>query len=260
MGLKKYFMDNEVYGADDVNRTFSHLVTGGVSLFDSTGAFVSELDEAVSETVTAGVDAYNDDSCRVVFENGAYRVMPGVCFMSNGMQLEVDSEGYMLSVSEECESYVYAEYSESKNELGIAVSAEAGGTGTVPLAYINIDGSVEDRRVFAMAKVGLSSVNQYKSASLEVPYYSTYDEAVKNPTVIKVGFAGFCYVYTEHTSVYSSESGMQLYDVSDCKEKQIDVNGTFNTELYVKKQGSELLVYGVRRKGSTTMNKIFLMM
>lgn len=260
MGLKKYFTDNEIYGADDVNSAFSHLVTSGVSLFDGTRAFVGELNEAVSQTVSEGVDAYNEDSCRVVYENGAYRVMPGVCFMPNGMQLEVDSQGYVISADEGSESYVYAEYSEGENELGIAVSAEAGGDGTVPLAFINSDGSVEDRRVFAAAKVGLTSANLYKNAAVEVTYYLTYDEAVKNPAVINIGFAGFSYVYTEHTSVYSSGNCMLLYDVSDGTEKQVDENGTFNTRLYIKKQGSKLLVYGVREKSTMVMNKNFLIM
>ena len=87
MGLKKYFMDNETYGADDVNAAFSHLVTSGVSLFDGTKSLISELDEAVSDTVNSGVDTYNEDSCKVVYENGAYSVKPGVCFMPNGMRL-----------------------------------------------------------------------------------------------------------------------------------------------------------------------------
>lgn len=260
MGLKRYFMDNELYGADDVNCAFSHLVTSGVSLFDGTRAFVSELNDAIASTVSEGADAYNDDSCKVICEGGVYTVMPGVCFMKNGMQLEVDSQGYELNVAEGCEHYVYAEYSESENELRITVAEDAGGDSSVPLAFINADGSVEDRRVFATAKVGLSSANQYKDVSAEVTYYPTYDEAAENPIVIDVGFAGFGYVYTEHTSVYSSGNGMQIYDVSDGTEKQVDNNGTYNTELYIKKQGSKLLVYGVRNNNSAKIKKNFLIL
>ena len=231
MGLKKYFMDNETYGADDVNAAFSHLVTSGVSLFNGTKSLISELDEAISDTVNSGVDTYNEDSCKVVYENGAYSVKPGVCFMPNGMQIEVDSDGYTLSVPEGGSYYVYAEYSAAENELRIAVSQTQGGEGSVPLAKINADGTVEDRRVFASAKVGLTSANQYKQAdNISVKYYTSYSIAVANCTEINAGFAGFKYVYIDADS---ADGHTELIDVSDCKEHQFGTSFPASSSMWI---------------------------
>lgn len=257
MGIKKYFLDNEIYGADDVNAVFSHIVTGGVSTFDGTKSFTGEINDAMRETLGEGADTYNPDSCLVAYEDGVCRVKSGVCFMPNGMCLEVDSAGFELSVTGGEEYYVYAEYSETENDLSIKASQTQSENLSVPLAFINKDGTVEDRRQFASAKVGISSSNIYKDFTLSVNYSETYEKALENKCVYDAGFAGFKFVYAEHTSVYSSNKEHVLLDVSDGKEHQIDTNGTFNTKLYVQKQGTKLYVYGTRTNNTATLEKTF---
>ena len=61
MSLKKSFMDNEIYGADDINFALSRLTTQGVSLFkynDGDNPLVS-LNNALAEMASPGVDLYN---------------------------------------------------------------------------------------------------------------------------------------------------------------------------------------------------------
>ncbi len=255
--LKTYFTDDTTYSAEDFNTAVSCLFTSGITAVSDGANVIDSFNAALSQAVSEGVDVYTNNSCKVYLSGGNYKINPGVCICPGGAILLIDDT---YEINPQSGDYVYAEHNILRNTVEIVVSQTAGDSQTVPLAFINSDGSVEDRRIFATAKVGLTSANQYKNATVDVKYYLTYDEALANPTVIDVGFTGFGYVYTEHTSVYSSDNRMLLYDVSDCTEKQIDVNGTFNTQLYIKKQGSKLLVYGVIRKNTTTMQKNFLIM
>lgn len=238
MGLKKYFLDNETYGADDVNAAFSHLVTSGVSLFDGTKSLISELDEAVSDTVSSGVDTYNEDSCKVVCENGVYSVKPGVCFMPNGMQLEVDSDGYIISVPDVEVCYVYAEYSAAENELSIAVSQTQGGEGSVPLAKINADGTVTDTRQLAYTKAAVSAGQSNIYTTRTYTDKSFIEGELFDTFTIKHGFK-YVMAFNENGTCF----GTACFESGDT-EKQIRLQVSSHIRyLTIKKEGSVISLY-----------------
>ena len=95
------FMDNCLYGADDINQTFSKLTTQGVSLFnytDGDNPLVS-LNNAVSAHTMPGVEMYNTNACKVIYdtENEKFFISPGNAFMIDGSTITVDSEEYDIT-------------------------------------------------------------------------------------------------------------------------------------------------------------------
>lgn len=259
--IKAYFTDDTTYSAEDFNTAISCLFSSGIKAIGTGDNVIDSFNDAVSQAVSEGVDTYIDNSCKVFLDGEIYKINAGVCICPGGAIMVID-DLYEIEQTVEPGNYIYVKHNVLHNTVEIVVSDTEDVTDTVRLAYINKDGSVDDRRKFAMAKVALSSSNQYKQISdADIVYYTDYDTAVANPTITDVGFAGFNYVYTKRTSVYSSDTENILIDVSDGKEHQIDTNGSYNTQLYIKKQGSKLIVYGVRLiNGGTTLKKSFLVL
>ena len=256
MAYKGYFLDNTTYGTDDFNNAFARLTTAGVSLFNE-DMLISGTNSATASLVSAGTDIYNEDSCKVTVQDGAYRVLSGTCWLADGTFCVIDDDGVIIAPAEGAVNYVYIEHNTVNNTIDVVVSQTQGGEGSVPLAKINADGTVEDRRVFASAKVGLTSANQYKQAdNISVKYYTSYSIAVANCTEINAGFAGFKYVYIDADS---GDGHTELIDVSDCKEHLFGTRANGKAQ-YIKKQGSKLLVYGERSNGERTYEKSFLIL
>ena len=254
--LKTYFTDDKTYSAEDFNTAISCLFSSGITGSSDGGNVIDSVNSVVSEAVSSGVDISFDESCRVLKTDGKYKINSGVCICPGGAILFIDGI-YEPGTQPQPGNYVYVEHNVLHNTVEIVVSDTAGGESSVPLAKINADGTVEDRRVFASAKAGLTSANQYKQAdSISVKYYMSYSIAVANCTEINVGFAGFKYVYIDADS---ADGHTELIDVSDCKEHQFGTSANGKTQ-YIKKQGSKLLVYGVRSNAERTYEKSFLIL
>ncbi len=95
MGFTCRFLHNQVYSAQDVNQAFSRLTSQGVSLFSDTGNPLTDLNTAVSNLVTDGIEL-DYDACKVVSTGGgSYKVMPGTAIMPNGEMITVDTGVYI---------------------------------------------------------------------------------------------------------------------------------------------------------------------
>ena len=173
------FMDNCSYGADEVNQTFSKLTTEGVSLFNytnSTNPLVA-LNDATEGFVTPGVELYNINACKVMYdeENDKFSIGVGTAFMIDGSTITIDSEYYDItetvkefqkSSSEDIWVCFYRNI--PKNSIDISVDVNDyyfNSQYSVPLAKISSDNSVADKRKIACSKVAPCSANviQYET-------------------------------------------------------------------------------------------------
>lgn len=97
MAMKPYFVNNQTYGADDINAVMSRLTTSGVSLFNDSGNIISDLNGALSGWIDAGVEMYNTNACKVeAIGNGKYKIIRGSCWMPSGACVIFDNDGYIF--------------------------------------------------------------------------------------------------------------------------------------------------------------------
>lgn len=162
MAYKCSFMDNSVYTAQDVNEVFSHLTSAGV-VFSDTGNTLSDLNTVVSDTMSQGVA--NTDSCKVINQDGIYKISKGACFMADGSVIAFDDEGEELEITPGVYSYVYLKRNIPENAIDIVVSETAPEEDCVSLAEIDARGTVYDRRVYSRAKVQVGTPNTLKNFS-----------------------------------------------------------------------------------------------
>lgn len=236
MAVKGYFLDNESYSADDVNKAFSYLTTEGVSLFSDTGTVNSDLDTALADLTGEGVDIYNLDSCKVYKSGDVYMVKKGVCFLSDGAFVVVDDEGYELEVTEGVQNYVYVMHDALKNKCTIYVSVEEIPEGAVALAEIDEEGKITDKRTFSKAKVAVPTANitGTKTVSLMLPDGTTKSEWTYCDYTFDIGFGGYNYVRTKY-------QGKTIFAYIGSGEKTFFIDET-SAELWVKKEGSSLII------------------
>lgn len=234
MGYICTFMDNDTYTAQDVNTAFSHLTSEGVAIFEDTGDLTADLDSAVSEVVSSGAVL---GACKVIEEDGTYKISAGTCFMADGSQITFDSNGYEITPIENTKSYVYLKREEANNTIRVVVSSSAGETGTVPLAEISALGVIADKRKFAMAKIGLSTANIVRSGSVNI--YDVHPP-IGDILTIDMGFSGFKYlIVTDDFSNYYK----RCIDLSDGEAHYTFARGGEQNigNVKVRKEGSCLV-------------------
>lgn len=164
MGFTCRFLHNQVYSAQEVNQAFSRLTSQGVSLFSDTGNPLTDLNTAVSNLVTDGIEL-DYDACKVVSAGGgSYKVMPGTAIMPNGEMITVDTDGYTFTAGTGTAWDVVMAV-EANQGIIRAQTADAPANGIL-IAQISAAGAVTDRRTFATTKVAPSTGNIYREYSI----------------------------------------------------------------------------------------------
>lgn len=184
MSLKKSFMDNEVYGADDINFAFSRLTTQGVSLFKYTSETdnpLVSLNNAVAEFASPGVEMYNTGSCMVVYDGdtGKFSVAAGTAFMQDGsfISIEDNAEDITSLIAEARENIsgslnVFFYRDTQNNTIEIKVQSKETALDeekSVLLAEISADNAIMDMRTFSQAKIAPAGSNIVQT--IDIPSY-----------------------------------------------------------------------------------------
>ena len=188
MAYKCLFMDNDIYTAQDVNDAISNIVSGGVSGYPFGNSAIADLNTAIAELANDGVD-YRGTDCLVVKVGGRYKILKGACIMNDGSQIIFDVDGYEISHEAGVNQYVYLERDVLHNTINVVVSQTSGGQDTVPLAEIDANGDIWDRRRFASAKVSLLAQPQ----NISVKKRLTTAQLQAN-NVVDFGFSGWEYL------------------------------------------------------------------
>ncbi|MBR2452585.1 MAG: hypothetical protein IKB32_00845 [Clostridia bacterium] len=172
MGISYSFIDNSIYGPDDINDITKSLTGAGIAPFISKDSYnVSDLNEMTSALVGSGVQL---GGCLCSIENAGTAdmiatVAQGIVFFESGVRLTVDENGYVLPITPNTAGHIYAHYSPSLQKADIIFGMELPADGeSVPLAEVLADGRLLDKRIFAQSKVATFG----KNISLSVPFVS----------------------------------------------------------------------------------------
>ena len=126
MGKTCDFMDNAVYGVEDMNNLRAGLLTKGV-LTDSA------------------------NSCKASLIGESVKVTQGQALMDDGSRIVIDAEGVTVSVVSGGKNYVYFKRNETTNTIDVVCSLTAPSSGDLEIAEVE-DGVVTDKRTFAQPK------------------------------------------------------------------------------------------------------------
>ncbi len=242
MAYKCSFMDNSVYTAQDVNEVFSHLTSAGV-VFSDTGSTLSDLNAVVADTVSEGV--VNTDSCKVVNQDGIYKISKGACFMTDGSAITFDDEGTELAVTPGVYSYVYLKRNIPENAIDIVVSETAPEEDCVSLAEIDTSGAVYDRRVYSKAKVQVGTPNTMKNFT---QVFTPSDLGNTLSTDIGTGDFSYFAIWNVRkigggTEFNFGTTTKNIISISDGENSYIScghINSAPETLVYVTKDGQNL--------------------
>lgn len=263
MSIKCSFMDNQVYGADDINLIFSKLTTQGVSLFayeDGDNPLLS-LNQAVSSFVNPGIEMYNGDSCRVIYddENNAFKIMCGSAFMYDGSSIAINSEPYDITnlvseLRETCSGdiYVFFKRNTTQNTIDILVSdSEEDATGElcVPLARINSNNAVADLRKIAVSKIAPCTGNIIKDVPFTSQFISPYHQGTERmrgiiPNVFP-GATRVCVIFYLDGKI-SKIAFLNIQNVSGDNEGEIeytDLNTYNSLHIGFNRVGTDLQIW-----------------
>ena len=153
MAVERLFLDNVVYGAEDVNKAFSRLTTQGVSLFNDTGAPLTDLNTAVSNLVEKGISFVDKDACKITRrDDGRYQILPGTAWMSNGKSITIKDEPYLLDITPGIRYSVYFRPDFEQDTCDIVVSPGGAEGDFVMMGFISEDGDILDGRQYAQLK------------------------------------------------------------------------------------------------------------
>lgn len=189
MGYKCTFMDNEVYSAQDVNDALSHIISGGVSNFAYTGNATADINASIAQILQGGVEA-RGDACKMVKTNGIYKISQGTCFMNDGSQITFDSNGYELSLMPDARQYIYLKRNLLGNTIDIEVSDEGWDPDCIPIAEVDGEGNVYDKRVYAKANIPLNAEPKNIGATGRVQKVLWRNESYSHD----IGFDGWKYI------------------------------------------------------------------
>ncbi len=244
MGYKCTFMDNDVYYAKDVNAVFSKIVSEGVVLKDS-GNVLSDLNDATAEVVSEGVQSF-PDSCRLTLTDGVYKIGEGVCFMPDGSAITFDADGYEITPLKDKKSYVYIKRNDTMNTIDVVVSEEAGGDGSVPIAEIDLDGTIYDKRQYSTAKVRLCQEAEVRNFTMQIEGEpnTVFEIDVENGNFSRI-IINECKIYNGDNLVYRTYPAFHnCLDIVDEEELRTplakNTNNPTIVTLYITKIGTKI--------------------
>lgn len=261
MAYKCSFLDNMVYNAQDVNDIFARISNGGV-VFTDTGYTLGDLNDTQSRAVGEGVTR-DENSCRVVFEDGVYKISKGVCFMNDGTAIIFDASGQEIEIIPEVTNYVYLYRNAVGNSIDIVVSEYKGDENSIPLAEIDKKGIIHDRRKYARAKVDASICGNIKNFTVNLTECKV---STSETVTVDMGSGDFYYlIMWDGESVYGSSTEVRVADnknlieLVEGEEVALSIGkraGYHNEYLYCMKDGQKLHIYlsGPIPNGEYTLN------
>lgn len=253
--LEYSFMDNAVYGADDINAAFARLTTKGVSLYkDNSGSVTvaQELNHAFANYASRGVEIYNPTACMVIKKSdGSFAVKPGTAIMGNGSMVTVTEEE-VLSVSASGTHYIYFDVNTAFNRIDLVCSEKPpSGSDFVMLASVE-SGKVVDRREFAKTKLAPSLANLYISKSVSIYTSTHHSDSTMGTEVARVDAGWTGWQYAKISYVFDGTAHETFGDALAGFSAMINQW----TTCRFKKEGQYLVVTHVSSSGNSIGNKL----
>lgn len=152
------FADNGIYGAEDLNKITSRLVSSGVedSFTDGVPYNLSSLNESGTLLYSNGAVPESVFTLKVVSGNSDNTVLinPGTAFFNDGSVIEIEAGGHELEFTVGAKNYVYLKNDLVTSNTSYPVcSVESPSGDFIPLAEIEENGTITDKRIYAKGKL-----------------------------------------------------------------------------------------------------------
>jgi len=251
MGFKCNFLDNEIYGADDVSEAFSRIMSSGVMAYQDKDTVAESLNEMTGELINSGVNRY--DSMDVTVAGGYILIGPGTAFFDSGVSVVVDENGETLEREEGVSGYVYFLFEPELNLVAPKfASILPDDKDIVPLAFIAEDGTVTDIRRYATSKVALNSKNNYFEYSASLEWFGNANSTDgRNKIVINLPHNGFRYLIIKKAECpdlgYRFFAEEQIFDFEEGNYfETYTADSQTSTYLTIEKNGTEIVMHSIR--------------
>ena len=251
MSITYSFTDNVSYGTEDINAIAKDLTGAGVAPFPTQDTYsTSDLNALTEALVSSGVSL---GGCLCEKTDNVVTVSQGIIFFENGVRMNVDSEGYVLAVTENTAGYIYAYFNASLQSGGIKFSAELPETDYyVLLANISADGVLTDIRSFARSKIatfGRNAVFETTLTDLETPiiessegnWYTVVTKKLENVDISKFNYALIEHVGRE--GIFDLNTGVFIAVFYPTDTSGIWGDAYLNTNLLLDVSGSNYRMY-----------------
>jgi len=249
MSYKFTFADNEVYTATDVNKITQRLVTSGVEdvFADGVAYNVSKFNEAGKLLYTSGTVPESCNSLKVEkLSDSEILINPGYAFFSDGAVIEIEAGGESLPFVSGSKNYVYLLNDLiNTNRCYPACSIDEPTGDFVPLAEIDENGEITDKRTYAKGKLP-----GYQSVAGNVLFFKEIVKTTHTTKSYASGHAEFnignnSYQYILFTNLIDGNDvlkNLSLYKISDGSVTSFYTYGNKNGAI-VDKSGKILVYY-----------------
>ena len=274
MSYKVSFLDNEQYGALDLNNTVKRLVTGGVADVFANGVpyNCTKINNVVKTIAASGVVPDNVNTLKVSkLSEGQIRINDGTAFFDSGAVIEVSGGGETLSYQAGVKNYVYLKADLASNVVRPYCTVAAPTGDFVPLAEIDATGNITDKRKYATGKMtGYQKSIYYETITHPAGTTKTYNLINKDFTYVIIDMrvintnttyqTNLCfYGYYKRGSGFSGFSelyaGSPLYIRYNATPK-VEGGGTHGTYLEFEEQNGQLTVKAAPGFTSGTMTLV----
>ena len=237
MSITYSFSDNVIYGTDDINNITKRLCGAGVAPFPAKDTYnVSDLNSLTSAVVGQGAAL---EGCKCTAETldgeNIISVAQGIVYFENGAALEVDEDGYSLTVPISTPGYVYAYFSTGLQTADILFAENLPTDGyAVPLAQLLTDNSLRDCRSFARSKVATFGKNAMLAAKMErvdEPFEYNGKYVIQKLSEVDLSKFNYAAVTSGGGGFYFPEMyGLSYTAVFDLNDNEIKLNLRYNGE------------------------------
>ncbi len=253
MGYKSSFLDNEIYGAEDVSRVFSHLVSGGVVAYPENLTVAQSIDAMTSEITTEGVSGYG--GLAVTKTATGVKIGEGAGFFESGVLVEVDADGVELEMMENSDAYIYFAYEKDFNRVEAYASAQSPTGDVLLLALVSASGGVTDLRSYANSKLVLNVPNYYYDFTVTNSRFESGNVISNaNTTYYTMPHNGFHYLILTDVEGFGATTKFGIIDLNAAVEEEQAIQierSDFAATVKVLRTGTELRIRSVRGGGIT---------
>ncbi len=219
MSYEYSFCDNGIYGAEDLNNLVKSLVSSGVEDVFSDGVAynASDLNGVINMLYTGGVVPETVETLRVIKqEEGLVSISPGGAFFADGSRIRI-TEAELLSYVVGEKNYVYLKQDlDEQNRSYPACTTDAPTGDFVLLAEIEADGTLVDKRTYAMGKVPGYQSNVNRSMHLEYSFWAELGELEgEREFVIELGNHNFDHILSVSGPFNNKYGHIGVYSLTD---------------------------------------------
>lgn len=250
MGYRYSFMDNETYGADDINAAISRFTTAGVCVYPTDENIAQGMNEATAAVAESGVEYFKESLVVTDEAEGYVKINSGTAFFDDGVTMVVDSDGIILEKVPE--NYVYLYRDIEMNCCRACVQSSLPQTGCVALAYIESDGTLTDKRKYAVSKLAPNTAQNYISHFIDLKVDHTVDDDTCL-AVIDIGHPNFSYVGFRNMAW--STCNIDSFG-EDGYTSYMPIFGKNPSRIRFKKVGSTIELYVRREKDAQTADDV----